>query len=74
MSAPDTTPNDCPQAPGFRASLMVLILHEACETAGGIGQLADLLRVSPISLGRWLGGDEDPPLEVYQACIDMVLR
>ena len=73
MSQPKSAPNDCPQAPGFRASLRTLILHEACETAGGISQLANLLRVSPISLNRWLDGGEEAPPEIYWACIEIVL-
>jgi hypothetical protein len=73
MSVPIAAPNDCPQPPGFRASLTTLILHEACQTAGGVGQLATLLRVSSISLTWWLDGEEEAPAEVYQACIDIVL-
>jgi hypothetical protein len=73
MSLPKLAPNDCPQAPGFRASLSTLILHEACQTAGGISQLANLLRVSPVSLSRWLDGEEKAPDVIYQACIDIVL-
>jgi hypothetical protein len=73
MSVPIAASNDCPKAPSFRASLVTLILHEACEAAGGISQLADLLRVSPVSLNRWLDGEEEPPDEIYQACIDLVL-
>jgi hypothetical protein len=73
MSVPIAAPNDCPQPPGFRASLTTLILHEACQTAGGVSQLASLLGVSPISLARWLEGEEQAPDEVYQACIDIVL-
>jgi hypothetical protein len=73
MSVPIAAPNDCPQPPGFRASLTTLILHEACQTAGGVSQLAGLLRVSPIALAHWLEGEEEAPAEVYQACIDIVL-
>jgi hypothetical protein len=69
----DRARNDCPKPPDFRASLTTLILHEACDSAGGIGRLADLLRVSPASLNRWLGGDEEPPVEIYRTCIDIVL-
>jgi hypothetical protein len=73
MSVPIAAPNDCPQPPGFRASLTTLILHEACQTAGGVSQLAALLSVSALSLARWLDGEEEAPDEVYQACIDIVL-
>jgi len=73
MSLPDAAPNDCPQPPGFRASLRTLILHEACQTAGGVGALAQLLGVSPLALNRWLEGDEPAPQEVYEACVHIVL-
>ena len=73
MYPPTVAPNDCPQPPSFRASLSTLILHEACQTAGGISELASLLRVSPVSLNRWLNGEELPPDDVYQACINIVL-
>ena len=73
MSAPNVAPNDCPQSPGFRASLSTLILHEACQTAGGIARLADLLGVSCVALDRWLEGEEEAPPEIYWACIEIVL-
>ena len=73
MSAPELASNDCPQPPGFRAHLRTLILHEACQTAGGIGPLATLLGVPAGMLGRWLDGLEEAPDSVYQACIDVVL-
>jgi hypothetical protein len=73
MSAPELVPNDCPQPPGFRANLRTLILHEACQTAGGIAPLAGLLGVSQALLERWLEGAETAPDAVYQACIDVVL-
>ena len=73
MSYTNVSPNDCPQAPGFRASLDTLILHEACQTAGGIAKLAALLHVSVGSLQRWLDGEDPVPAPVYHACIDVVL-
>jgi hypothetical protein len=73
MSAPELAPNDCPQTPGFRADLRRLILHEACQTAGGIEPLARLLGVSQEILERWLEGAETPPDAVYHSCIDIVL-
>jgi hypothetical protein len=73
MSAPKLAQNDCPQAPGFRTHLRTLILHEACETAGGIGPLAGLLGVSGATLLAWLEGRGEAPEAVYQACIDIVL-
>ena len=73
MATNEVAPNDCPQAPGFRAHVRTLILHEACQTAGGIGQLANLLRLPPASVNRWLEGVEEAPDFVYQACIEIVL-
>ena len=73
MSLPYFAPNDCPEPPGFRARLPTLILHEACQTAGGIAPLAKLLGVSSLALDRWLDGEEEAPDEIYQACIEIVL-
>jgi hypothetical protein len=74
MSPPKVAPNDCPQAPGLRAaSLSTLILHEACQTAGGIAPLAKLLGVSAVLLTRWLEGEAEAPPETYWACIEIVL-
>ena len=73
MLPPDIAPNDCPNPPGFRVQLRTLILHEACQTAGGIAPLAKLLCVSSGLLGRWLEGEEEAPDAIYQACIDIVL-
>lgn len=73
MSYGKISPNDCPQAPGFRASLATLILHEACETAGGIAKLAALLQVPVAALQRWLDGEEEVPASIYQACVEIVL-
>lgn len=72
MTAP-TAPNDCPTPPGFGSSLPTLILHEACQTAGGIAPLARLLGVPQRLLHRWLDGEEPTPESVYHACIDIVL-
>jgi hypothetical protein len=73
MSFTNVAPNDCPEPPGIRANLSTLILHEACETAGGIAPLAKLLGVSEEALNRWLDGEEQPPAEIYQGCIEIVL-
>ena len=73
MSGNEISPNDCPQAPGFRAHVRTLILHEACQTAGGVGQLAMLLRLPAALVSHWLEGAEEAPDFVYQACIDIVL-
>lgn len=73
MAQATAAPNDCPEPPGFRSNLPTLILHEACQTAGGIGPLARLLNVSPAMVQRWLDGEEPAPEPVYQACVEIVL-
>ena len=73
MSSNEIGANDCPRAPGFRAGVRTLILHEACQTAGGVGQLAKLLHAPVASVSRWLEGVEEAPDFVYQACVDIVL-
>lgn len=73
MTHVSTAPNDCPEPPGLRASLPTLLLHEACQTAGGIEPLARLLQVPTALLQRWLEGDAAAPDSIYQACIDIVL-
>jgi len=73
MATNEVAPNDCPRPPGFRAHVRTLILHEACQTAGGVGQLAKLLRLPVASVNRWLGGAEEAPEFVYRACIEIVL-
>ncbi len=53
--------------------MSTLILHEACQTAGGVLPLAQLLCVPVAVLERWLEGESEPPRQVYQQCIDIVL-
>jgi DNA-binding transcriptional regulator YdaS (Cro superfamily) len=48
-------------------------LHKACEVAGGIPALAAQLQVSARALERWLKGDEQPPTEIFLACVDIAL-
>jgi len=43
------------------------------QTAGGVGQLAKLLRLPLSSVSRWLEGTEEAPEFVYRACIEIVL-
>jgi hypothetical protein len=71
-NTPATTA-DCPQAPAYRATLRTLILHEACEKAGGVSQFANLLGVTAISLNRWMDGEEKAPDYVIRACIEILL-
>jgi hypothetical protein len=66
-------PDDCPPPPPFRAGLPALMLHEACENAGGVSRLAERLDVPVERLARWLQGAEEPPEEIYRACAEIVL-
>jgi hypothetical protein len=66
-------PDGCPTPPGIQADLATLLLHEACETAGGLARLAQLLEVPAAQLTRWLEGAERAPDEIYRACADIVL-
>jgi hypothetical protein len=68
-----TERDDCPAPPPFRAGLPALLLHEACETAGGVSRLARLLEVPVERVARWLVGDEAPPEAVFRACAEIVL-
>ena len=67
------SPDDCPPPPAVRAGLPTLLLHEACEAAGGLAQLAKLLKIPPASIQRYLDGDDAVPEEVYRACAEIVL-
>lgn len=57
----------------MRAGLPALMLHEACEIAGGVAHLAELLAVPEDQLACWLEGDGTPPEDVYRACAEIVL-
>ena len=50
-----------------------MILHEACEKAGGVSPFANLLRVTPVSLTRWMDGEEKAPDDVIRSCIEILL-
>ena len=50
-----------------------LVLHTACELAGGEAKLAHHLGVPAMALSRWLHGDEKPPTKVFLDCVDIVL-
>ena len=46
------------------------VLYEAARTVGN-ARLAAFLRVEPLQLRRWLGGD-DIPLEIFLASLDVI--
>jgi hypothetical protein len=65
--------NDCPEPPSLRAAPRTHLLHEACEAAGSVGELALLLGVTTAALTSWLEGEEEAPAGIYQACADIIL-
>jgi hypothetical protein len=49
-------------------------LQRAAETLGGPDRLARYLRVPATQVFRWLSGNDEPPLSVFLACVDLVLE
>ena len=64
---------ECPPLSGTRVTVYARTLHRACELLGGLDALSAELGVPPASLGRWIGGLEKPPMEVFLAAVDIVL-
>ena len=68
-----TVIDDCPLALSAQTTTQTRALHRACEIAGGLEPLADLLDVSPAALGRYLKGEEKTPQRVFLAAVDIIL-
>src|SRR5262245_51371922 len=64
---------DCPLAPPARANVYARTLHIACLFLGGIDQLARHLQVARGPLQAWITGEEQPPLPIFLAAIEVVL-
>jgi hypothetical protein len=64
---------DCPLAPAEQARVYARALHIACLILGGIDQLAKHLEVSEAALRVWVLGEEEPPLPVFLAAVEVVL-
>ena len=64
---------DCPVAPASRSTVFSRTLHRACEILGGVDPLAAHLRRPAEDLRRWMESQEDPPLDVFLAAVDVVL-
>jgi hypothetical protein len=73
VNAPAAQPNDCPPLSKSRVTVYARTLHRACEVLGGLDPTARHLGVSAASLKRWIGGAEQPPLDVFLAAVDVVL-
>jgi DNA-binding transcriptional regulator YdaS (Cro superfamily) len=65
---------ECAGAPPARATVYSRTLQRACEILGGVEPLAQHLRVSPTQLAHWIDGRGQPPMEVFLAAVDIVLR
>ena len=66
-------PIDCPLAPSAQSSVYARTLHIACLILGGIEQLAKHLEVSAAALRGWVVGEEEPPLPIFLAAVEVVL-
>ncbi len=73
MNVPAPRANDCPPLPKSRVSVYQRTLHRACEVLGGLDATSRQLGVPPASLTRWIGGAEQPPLDVFLKAVDVVL-
>ena len=65
--------DECPVAPAPRVTVYTRVLHRACQILGGLDQLAQHLRVSPVLLYNWLEGDDVPPSHIFLNAVDLVL-
>lgn len=65
--------DECPTAPAPRVTVYTRVLHRACQTLGGVEQLAAHLRVSVALVHRWLEGDDVPPSHIFLNAVDLVL-
>ena len=73
MQQPASASGECPSLSKSRVTVYARTLHRACEVLGGSDALARHLGVAPSTLTRWIGGVEEPPLEVFLAAVDVVL-
>lgn len=64
---------DCPPLSKARVTVYSRTLHRACEMLGGLDALAHHLNVPAPALERWIGGLEQPPLDVFLKAVDIVL-
>ena len=64
---------DCPLAPAARSDTYARALHRACVIVGGLDSLAAHLKVSETVLRAWLKGEDEPPLEVFLAAVEILL-
>jgi len=63
----------CPPLSKSRVTVYARTLHRACEVLGSLDALSRHLNVPASTLARWIGGLEQPPLDVFLAAVDIVL-
>ena len=64
---------DCPPLSKSRVTVYSRTLHRACEVLGSLDALSRQLNVPGPTLTRWIGGLEQPPLDVFLKAVDIVL-
>jgi hypothetical protein len=64
---------ECPPLSKSRVTVYARTLHRACELLGGLDALSRHLNVPGPTLARWIGGLEQPPLDVFLKAVDIVL-
>jgi hypothetical protein len=65
--------HDCPTPPPSRKSTHAKAVHRACVILGGADRLAARLNVAEATARGWMEGREDPPEEVFLACVEILL-
>jgi hypothetical protein len=64
---------DCPQAPGSRCSTVARALHRACVIVGGLARFAAHSGLTEEELGRWMGGNGEPPEWLFLMAVEIIL-
>jgi hypothetical protein len=73
MQEPASARVDCPPLSSTDVTVYARTLHRACELLGGTQALSRHLGVPAATLSRWIGGVEEPPLQIFLKAVDVVL-
>ena len=73
MPEPVSQRTELPPLSKSRVTVYARTLHRACEVLGGLDVLSRHLNVPGPTLARWIGGLEQPPLDVFLKAVDIVL-
>lgn len=74
MDGPSLISAECAGPPPPRTTVYSRTLQRACEIVGGVDLLARHLRVAPGDLVCWIDGRAKPPMDVFLAAVDVVLK